>query len=149
MRLTTFSDYSLRLLMFAATHRDRLVTIEETARTYNISRAHLMKVANLLVNKGFLEAVRGRSGGLRLVSEPAGISLGTVVRATEPDFAIVECFGSANACRITPRCKLRGVLSDALAAFLDVLDGHTLDDLIAGPADFGLFEDLKGAEKHP
>lgn len=141
MRLTTFSDYSLRMLMFAAANRDRLVTIEETARAYDISRAHLMKVANLLVGKGFLEAVRGRSGGLRLVGEPGNIRLGAVVRATEPDFAIVECFGPANACRITPRCKLRGVITDALGAFLEVLDSHTLEDLIVDPADFGLFVD--------
>ena len=138
MRLTLFTDYSLRLLMFAATHRDRLVTIEETAKTFNISRAHLMKVANLLTSKGYLEAVRGRSGGLRLIEAPERICLGDVIRATEPDFALVECFDRTNNCRITPRCRLRGVISDALAAFLDVFDRHTLADLLINPANFGL-----------
>lgn len=139
MRLTTFSDYALRLLMYAAARNDRLITIEETAKVYNISRAHLMKVANLLTTKGFLVSVRGRSGGLKLVGKPSDIRLGDVVRATEPDFAIVECFGPDNKCRITPRCQLRGIISDALSAFIDVLDRHTLEDLLVSPSDFGIF----------
>lgn len=139
MRLTMFSDYALRLLMYAAAQNDRLVTIEETAKVYDISRAHLMKVANLLTSKGFLVAVRGRSGGLKLVGDPANIRLGDVVRATEPDFAIVECFGPGNKCRITPRCQLRSIISSALAAFIEVLDGHTLADLLVSPSDFEIF----------
>ena len=138
MRLTNFSDYALRVLLFAAAKGDRLITIEETARVYGISRSHLMKVANQLTRAGYLTAVRGRTGGLRLGGRPEDIRLGDIVRATEPDFALVECFGTDNSCLITPRCRLRGVLNDALLAFLATLDGHTLADLILAPTDFGL-----------
>src|SRR5215472_3506721 len=102
MRLTNFSDYALRLMMYAAARKDELITIEETAALYGLSRAHLMKVANQLT--------RGRNGGLSLAKKPEKIRLGDVVRSTEPDFALVECFESGNQCLITPRCKLRGVL---------------------------------------
>ncbi|WP_434722834.1 RrF2 family transcriptional regulator [Mesorhizobium sp. RIZ17] len=138
MRLTDFSDYSLRLLMFAAAKGDRLITIEETAHVYGISRSHLMKVANLLTRAGFLKAVRGRSGGLALARAPERIKLGDVLRATEPDFALVECFRSGNSCIITPRCRLRGMLREALAAFSGTLDRYTLADLLLSPEDFGI-----------
>ncbi len=138
MRLTDFSDYSLRLLMYAATQADRLITIEETAEIYGISRAHLMKVANQLTRAGFLKAVRGRAGGLTLARRPEQIGLGDVLRATEPDFALVECMRSDNRCLITPRCRLRGILREALAAFSGTLDRHTLADLLLNPRDFGV-----------
>jgi Rrf2 family nitric oxide-sensitive transcriptional repressor len=138
MRLTNFSDYALRLLMYAAAREGELVTIEETAARYGISRTHLMKVANLLTRAGYLTAVRGRSGGLRLGMPQEAIRLGDVVRATEPDFDLVECFAAGGACRITPTCRLRGVLGEALVAFVSVLDGYTLADLALRPADFGL-----------
>jgi Rrf2 family nitric oxide-sensitive transcriptional repressor len=138
MRLTNFSDYALRLLMFAAAQTDRLITIEETAELYGISRAHLMKVANQLTRSGFLKAVRGRSGGLALAKLPHKIRLGDVLRATEPDFALVECFGAENDCLITPRCRLRGALNNALSAFMHELDGYTLADLVLKPKDFGI-----------
>jgi Rrf2 family transcriptional regulator, nitric oxide-sensitive transcriptional repressor len=138
MRLTNFSDYALRVLLFAAARPDQLITIEETAKVYGISKAHLMKVANQLTRSGYLKAVRGRSGGLALAMRPNRIRLGDVVRETEPDFAMVECFGSDNHCRITPRCKLRGVLREALGAFMATLDGYTLADLVLRPEDFGI-----------
>ena len=138
MRLTDFSDYSLRLLMYAAARTDRLITIEETAQLYGISRAHLMKVANQLTRSGFLKAVRGRSGGLTLAMRPEQIGLGDVLRATEPDFELVECLRSDNNCLITPSCRLRGVLMEALTAFASTLDRHTLADLLLKPEDFGL-----------
>jgi Rrf2 family nitric oxide-sensitive transcriptional repressor len=138
MRLTDFSDYSLRLLMYAAAQTDRLITIEETAELYGISRAHLMKVANQLTRAGFLNAVRGRSGGLRLAEKPENIRLGDVLRVTEPDFALVECFRGNNSCLITPCCRLRGILNEALTAFSDTLDGYTLADLLLAPEDFGI-----------
>ncbi len=139
MRLTNFSDYALRLLMFAAAQDDRLITIEETAALYGISRAHLMKVANQLTRAGFMKAVRGRSGGLSLGKPPQKIRLSDVLRATEPDFALVECFATDdNQCLITPRCRLRGALKNALSAFMRELDGYTLADLVLRPKDFGV-----------
>ena len=145
MRLTHFSDYALRLMMYAAVRqeqrKDQLVTIEETAALYGLSRAHLMKVANQLTRAGFLKATRGRNGGLSLAKKPEKIRLGDVVRATEPDFALVECFEGGNQCLITSRCRLRGILHEAMGAFMGVLDGRTLADLMLSPADFG----IKGA----
>ena len=138
MRLTNFSDYALRVLMYAAARDDRLITIDETAKVYGISRAHLMKVANQLTRAGYLKAVRGRSGGLALARRPHKIRLGDVVRATESDFALVECFDTDNQCVITPRCRLRGALKEALDAFVTTLDRYTLADLILSPRDFGL-----------
>lgn len=124
--------------MYAAAKGDRLITIEETAELYGISRAHLMKVANQLTRVGYLKAVRGRSGGLTLAKPAKKIQLGDVLRATEPDFALVECFTANNRCLITPRCRLRGVLNEALSAFTRTLDGYTLADLILSPKDFGI-----------
>lgn len=138
MRLTNFSDYALRLLMYAAAQEDRLITIEETAELYGISRTHLMKIANLLTRAGYLKAVRGRSGGLTLAKPPKKIRLGDVLRATEPDFALVECFTPESDCLITPRCRLRGVLNEALSAFLRKLDNYSLADLELHPKDFGI-----------
>lgn len=138
MRLTSFFDYTLRVLMYAAANGDRLITIGETAGVYGISRAHLMKVANQLTRAGYLKAVRGRSGGLTLAKRPNRIKLGDVLCATEPDFALVECFTANNRCPISPRCRLRGPLKEALAAFIGVLDSYTLADLILSPKDFGI-----------
>jgi Rrf2 family nitric oxide-sensitive transcriptional repressor len=138
MRLTNFSDYALRVLLYAAARSDRLITIEETADVYGISRTHLMKVANQLTRAGFLTATRGRSGGLALAKGADKIRLGDVVRATEPDFALVECFGPDNHCLITPRCRLKGALKEALSAFVATLDRYTLADLVLNPKDFGI-----------
>ena len=138
MRLTNFSDYSLRLLMYAATQGDRLVTIEETANLFGISRAHLMKVANHLTRAGYLKAVRGRSGGLTLAKSAKKIRLGEVLRTTEPDFSLVECFTTDNECLITRRCRLRGALNEALSAFVHKLNGYTVADLLLTPKDFGI-----------
>ncbi len=136
MRLTQFSDYALRLLLYAAAHPERLVTIEETATNYRISRAHLMKVANHLVRSGFLHAERGRTGGLRLARAPATINVGDVVRTTEPDFQLVECFGDENACPISAQCRLRRAVHQALEAFIATLDGYTLADIALSKGDF-------------
>jgi len=138
MRLTSFTDFALRLLMYAAAHEDRLITIEETSEVYDISRAHLMKITNALTRAGFLKAVRGRSGGLTLARPPRKIRLGDVVRATEPDFALVECFATGSQCIITRSCRLRGILHEGLDAFTSVLDKYTLADLMLRPKDFGV-----------
>src|SRR5690606_24621407 len=104
MKLTTYSDYALRVLMYAGAVGCRLVTIEETARIYGISQAHLMKVVNGLTKAGYLRGVRGRSGGFMLARRPEEINLGAVLRATETDFALVECFTPANQCLISSHC---------------------------------------------
>jgi Rrf2 family nitric oxide-sensitive transcriptional repressor len=129
MRLTTMTDYSIRLLMYVAHHPDRLCTIAEIAGAYGISHAHLMKITHQLGVAGFIETVRGMGGGMRLARPPARINLGDVVRAVEPDFALVECFGAANRCTITAYCRLTGILSEALQDFLARLDRYTLADL--------------------
>ncbi|MFO7484158.1 RrF2 family transcriptional regulator [Oceanibaculum nanhaiense] len=138
MRLTAFSDYALRVLMYAATVDDRLVTIEETARVYGISRAHLMKVVNILIRAGYLRGVRGRAGGFALARTPAEINLGAVVRATEPDFALVECFVAEGRCLVSGCCKLPAVLNEALEAFVSTLDRYTLADIALTRRDFDL-----------
>jgi len=137
MQLTKFSDYALRVLMFAHAAGDRLVTIDEIARSYRISRAHLMKVVNALTRAGYLTAVRGRSGGLKLAKNAEDIILGDVLRTTEPDFEIVECFATGNQCVIRRSCRLQAVLDDALKGFLGVLDRQTLADVALKPRDFG------------
>ncbi len=138
MRLTQFSEYALRLLIFAAAHPDRLVTVEEAAVSYGISRTHLMKVANLLVRQDFLKGVRGRSGGLTLAQRPEEISLGALIRATEPAFSLVECFGEAEGGSLLSLDRWRGILSDAMEAFLAELDRYSLRDLAADPQRFGI-----------
>ena len=149
MRLTQFSDYALRTLMYAASTRNRLITIEETAKTYRISRAHLMKVVNMLTRAGFIKAVRGRSGGFTLARPPEDINLGAVIRATEPDFALVECFATGSQCIITQRCRLPNVLNEALHAFVDTLDRYTLADITLAKRDFLLPKELVRGQRGP
>jgi Rrf2 family transcriptional regulator, nitric oxide-sensitive transcriptional repressor len=130
MRLTFYSDYSLRLLMYCAVRHGKLVTIQDVADAYGISKNHLMKVAFELGRKGYLDTVRGRGGGLRLARAPDKIRLGDVVRQMEEDFTMVECFDpKINQCVITGPCRLRGALSRALKAYFAVLDEYTLADL--------------------
>ncbi len=131
MRLTAYTDYTLRTLIYLALNAGRHATIAQIAATYRISEAHLTKVVHQLGIAGEIETVRGRNGGLRL-KKPAGeINLGAVVRRTEPDLALVPCFEAAGACVIGEACVLRHALHAALAAFLAVLDRTTLADLVA------------------
>jgi Rrf2 family transcriptional regulator, nitric oxide-sensitive transcriptional repressor len=130
MRLTVYSDYALRLLMYLAVKEDELATIAEIAEAYGISKNHLTKVAHELGLAGYVETVRGRGGGLRLARAREQISLGEVVRHTEPDMALVPCFAPVNDdCAIERCCVLRKALQRAGNAFLAVLDGYTLADL--------------------
>lgn len=132
MQLTRYSDYSLRVLIYLALDPERLVTIEDIARSYDISKAHLMKVVHQLGLRGYVETVRGRGGGLRLARGPEEISVGEVVRSTEENMDLVECFDPASSqCAIEAACGLRSVLHEALAAFLAVLDRYTIADLVA------------------
>lgn len=132
MRLTTFTDYSLRVLIFLAANNDQAATIAQIAETYGISRNHLMKVVHELSQKGYLIALRGKGGGLRLSRPPADINLGELVRSMESDLAIAECLGEKNQCILTPACSLRPVFGEALDAFLAVLDNYTLADIVPG-----------------
>lgn len=146
MRLTMMSDYALRVLLYAAAHPDRLVTIDETQDIYEISRGHLMKIVGVLAGAGILRSQRGRTGGFTLGLPPGQIRLGDVLRLTEPDFEMVECFAPTNACAITPFCRLPVIVTDALAAFMAVMDRHTLADLIIRPQDFGVGASLGNNE---
>jgi Rrf2 family nitric oxide-sensitive transcriptional repressor len=131
MRLTAYTDYTLRTLMHLASNQDRLVTIQDIADLHAISKNHLMKVAHQLGLSGMVDTVRGRNGGLKLSKDPRQINIGEVVRNTESDFFMAECFDHADSCcAYAPACALKGVLSKATAAYLAVLDEVTLDDLI-------------------
>jgi Rrf2 family nitric oxide-sensitive transcriptional repressor len=131
MRLTVYSDYALRVLMYLAVKQDGLTTIAEIAESYDISENHLMKVAHQLGVAGYVETVRGRGGGLRLAKPAETIGLADVVRSTEPDMAIVSCFKPLDApCAIRPCCVLRRALEQARDAFVAVLENYTLGDLV-------------------
>ena len=132
MHLTRFTDYSIRVLLYLAAKGEERSTISEIAEAFNISRNHLMKIVQELNQKGYLKAIRGKHGGLLLNRSPYSINLGTVIRDTEQDMALVECFRDNNACVITPSCRLQPILAEALGAFLRVLDAYTLADLLDG-----------------
>lgn len=141
MRLTNWTDYSLRVLMYCAAcaQREQPATISEIAQAHGISRSHLTKIVMTLSAMGLLETTRGRGGGLRLLKPARDIVLGDVVRQTETDFTLVECFDADhNTCRLDGYCRLKGALRQAMDRYLEVLDGVTLADLITPmPADSG------------
>jgi Rrf2 family transcriptional regulator, nitric oxide-sensitive transcriptional repressor len=131
MRLTTFTDYCLRALIFVALKEDALTTIDEIAEHHAINRNHLVKVVFRLSQLGYLHTSRGKGGGIRLANDPAKLNLGKLVRQTEQDFALVECFpGRECLCVIEPACVLKSALRLALDAFFEVLDRYTIADLV-------------------
>jgi Rrf2 family nitric oxide-sensitive transcriptional repressor len=131
MRLTIYTDFSLRVLMYVALHPERRLTIAEIASSYAISKNHLMKVVYQLGVAGYIETVRGQNGGMRLARRAQDIILGEVVRRTEPDMALVPCLAANDAaCVLMPACKLRRALEQARSAFLAVLDDYSLADLV-------------------
>ncbi|WP_027798829.1 Rrf2 family transcriptional regulator [Paraburkholderia dilworthii] len=136
MRLTDYTDYSLRVLLYLAVRGEGLSTIQDISQAYGVSKNHLMKVVQQLSELGWVDTVRGRNGGLRLAERTRALTVGEVVRATENDFALVACLpdqnGERRACVITPQCRLRNVLEAARHAFLTELDSHTIGD-VAGP----------------
>jgi Rrf2 family nitric oxide-sensitive transcriptional repressor len=130
MRLAEYTDYTLRVLMYCAARPQQLVTIGELADHHRVSKNHLMKIVNDLARQGVLETTRGRGGGLRLMKDAEQIRVGDVVRAAETDFRLVECFDPAtDQCTLTPSCRLKGLFSDALAAYFKELDRMTLAEL--------------------
>jgi len=132
MRLTMYTDFSLRVLLYLGIKgTDELSTVQEISDKYNISKNHLTKVVHELGKMGLIETVRGRGGGIRLNVNPKQINIGETVRKTEDDFHLVECFNcETNQCVITPVCKLKDVLHEALAAYFKVLDSYTLADFV-------------------
>ena len=134
MKLSTFTDYSLRLLMVLAAEPQRRTTIAEVATAFGISEHHLTKVAHGLGRHGWLANVRGHGGGLALAMAPKQIVIGEVVRRTEGGDLPAACFApDAEPCALDGACHLRGVLGDALQAFYRVLDRYTLADLVRNP----------------
>jgi Rrf2 family transcriptional regulator, nitric oxide-sensitive transcriptional repressor len=131
MRLTNYTDYTLRTLIYLALTEDRRATIAEISEHYGISEGHLMKVVHQLGLAGDVETIRGKGGGLRLGREPKTINLGALIRRTEPDLMLVPCFGTEGVCVIEPECVLQSALQRALTAFLAELDRYTLADLVA------------------
>lgn len=131
MQLTLYTDYSLRVLLHLSINADTALTINEIAEFYHISRNHLVKVVHNLAQKGFVHTTRGKGGGIRLARRPVDITVGEVVRHTEPNFHVVECFdGEAIACRAVAICRLKGILGEAMESFLAVLDRYTIADLV-------------------
>jgi Rrf2 family transcriptional regulator, nitric oxide-sensitive transcriptional repressor len=134
MQLTLFSDYSLRMLMYLGIRRDEIIPIVEIADAYQVSRHYMLKVMNELVQLGYIEAVRGRRGGVRLLRRPSDIRLGKLMRCTEPDAGVLDCLDNPEAeCPILRACKLRKILGQAQSEFYRVLDRYTLADLIDEP----------------
>ncbi len=131
MQLTQFSDYSLRLVIYLACHPERVVSVSEVSQSFGISRHHLVKVVQKLTELGVVDTQRGRSGGMQLAKSPSQINVGWLIRHTEPNFNLVECFDLAtNTCPIAPACGLKGALHRAQQAFLHVLDEYCLDQML-------------------
>lgn len=134
MQLNGFTDYALRVLIYAAVHRHQRCLTAEVATAFGLSRHHIVKVVNELQHLGYLETTRGRAGGFRLARAPHLIRVGEVVRHTEGSLAVVECFDrETNTCPLTRACGLKGALAEAFDAFFAVLDRYTLADLVAEP----------------
>lgn len=148
MRLTHFTDYTLRVLIYLGVQQREcgLATIGDIAAAYGISENHLMKIVHHLARRGYVETVRGKGGGMRLARAPEQIAIGEVVRGAEEDFALVECLEPGGArCPIVSACSLHGLLSRAVDAFFAVLDNQTLDDLLKPRAQLiRIFRDTAG-----
>lgn len=130
MRLTRFTDYSLRVLIYLGLRDDERVTILEISKAFKISRNHLMKVVSNLTRMGYVAAQRGPGGGLSLARPPGEINLAAVVSDMEESLDLVECFSPQGQCVITPACQLRMVLQQALQAYIQILQAYTLQDLL-------------------
>jgi len=130
MRLTRFTDYSLHVLIYLGLQQDRQVTVRCICEAYGTSRNNLMKVVSLLTRMGYLKTKRGPGGGIGLARSPEQINLADVIRDTEKDLMMVECFGEEGKCVITPVCRLQQIIAQALNAYINTLEAHTLQDLL-------------------
>lgn len=131
MTLTYYTNYSLRTMVYLGLHASSLASISQISEAFKISRNHLIKVVHNLAKQGFIKTTRGRGGGLRLARDPRDINLGDVVRKTEANLNLVECFDSGkNTCPLAPACELRNIVREAELAFLSVFDRYTLADLL-------------------
>ena len=130
MRLTRFTDYSLRVLIYLGLKQDQRVTIRRISGAYGISKNHLMKVVSGLTRMGYLNAQRGPGGGIRLAQPPEQINLAEVIKYTEGDLMMVECLDGEENCPIAPVCNLQFIIGEALGAFFRTLKAYTLKDLI-------------------
>ncbi len=130
MRFTVFTDFAFRVLILLALEPDRKMTIRDIAQRYGISRNHLMKIVNVLTREELVTATRGPKGGLRLARQADQITVGEIVRVTEEDMQLVECYGHNDKCVISPACRLKDVLGQSLKAFMGVLDTYSLQDLV-------------------
>lgn len=131
MHLTTFSDYSMRVMMYLGLQHGQLVNISDIAQAYKISENHLTKVVHYLARSGYVETVRGKGGGLRLARDPDTVNIGEMIRNTEGDTGLLPCLETDSACCIQPSCKLMGMLREAQTALFKVLDKYTLADLLS------------------
>ena len=150
MRLTLWTDYALRTLIYLGARGGQLSTIKEIADRFEVSRAHLMKVVSKLGQQGYIETIRGKGGGIRLGRPPAQIGIGALVRETEEDLAVMGCLAETGFCPIERCCILRQALREATLAFLQTLDSYTLADLLAPGAkltqSLGLVAESQSAE---
>ncbi|MFP4208979.1 MAG: RrF2 family transcriptional regulator [Wenzhouxiangella sp.] len=149
MRLTQYSGYGLRALIYVALKGEELSTIAEIAEAHGISRNHLMKVVQQLAAEGFVFSRRGKNGGIRLARAPDRLSVGEVIRALEPNFGVADCMRDNRQCVLAEVCRLRAKLREASAAFLGVLDEVSLADLLDNPAHQVVMKELLGQDAEP
>lgn len=133
MNITRFTDYALRVLIYLGVSDQDTNTIKDVAQSYGISKNHLMKVVQELSAQGYVEATRGKNGGIKLARQASQINVGELVRKFEQNAPLVECFGDNNQCVITPACQLKQMFAGALEHFFAHLEQYTLADLISQP----------------
>lgn len=131
MRLSSFSDYSLRVLIYLALKEDDLSTVSEISEKYHISRNHLVKVVHNLSGLGLIKSYKGKGGGICLASSPSELNIGEILKSLESDSLLIECFSESGSCVLEPSCKLKGALIEAQKSFYMTLSQYTLSDLVA------------------
>lgn len=150
MRLTQQTSYSIRVLLYCSANNTGISRIRDIASTYGISELHLFKIMHVLVEAGFIETIRGRNGGIRLARPASEISIGAVVRATESNFFLTDCFDTANRdCPLVDACGVNRVLAEALRAFFAVLDSYTIADVASDRSQLRGLLELDQPPMHP